>query len=185
MKKVNLKILMATCLFATAQADAARAYPIDCAILLCMAGGFPPSAECTAAKAVMIQRITPFPIEPPLQIWNCPMGGPSITSGSSGSADISGPDFDFVRSIKVWHVQNYIHHDNGEHGCRLQESVAVGSYDAVGDYRWTQSSYDQTPDFVIPQKTCSEPGTHANSRRGVGLEWTDHTGNPSNEWVSY
>ena len=36
----------------------AVAYPIDCAILLCMAGGFPPSAECAAAKAEVIRRIT-------------------------------------------------------------------------------------------------------------------------------
>ena len=51
----------------------ASAYQIDCAILLCLAGGFPPSAPCVAARAAMIQRITPWPIEPPLQIWRCPM----------------------------------------------------------------------------------------------------------------
>lgn len=51
----------------------AVAYPIDCAILLCLAGGWPGSAECTAARAEFIRRITPWPIEPPLQIWRCPM----------------------------------------------------------------------------------------------------------------
>ena len=51
----------------------ATAYPVDCAILLCLAGGFPASIECAHARAVMIARITPWPIEPPLQIWNCPM----------------------------------------------------------------------------------------------------------------
>ena len=51
----------------------AEAYPVDCAILLCLAGGWPASAECTQARAVFIRRITPWPIEPPLQIWNCPM----------------------------------------------------------------------------------------------------------------
>jgi hypothetical protein len=49
------------------------AYPVDCAILLCLAGGWPTSAECAHARAVFIRRITPWPIEPPLQIWNCPM----------------------------------------------------------------------------------------------------------------
>lgn len=49
------------------------AYPVDCAILLCLAGGWPASAECAHARAVFIRRITPWPIEPPLQIWNCPM----------------------------------------------------------------------------------------------------------------
>lgn len=49
------------------------AYPVDCAILLCLAGGWPASAECAHARAAFIARITPWPVEPPLQIWNCPM----------------------------------------------------------------------------------------------------------------
>ncbi|WP_127116224.1 hypothetical protein [Shimia sediminis] len=51
----------------------ASAYQVDCAILLCLAGGWPASAPCAHAKAVFIRRITPWPIEPPLQIWRCPM----------------------------------------------------------------------------------------------------------------
>lgn len=58
---------------ATGFVTPAAAYPIDCAILLCLAGGWPGSAECTAARAEFIRRITPWPIEPPLQIWRCPM----------------------------------------------------------------------------------------------------------------
>ena len=57
----------------TATIKPAAAYPVDCAILLCLAGGWPASAECAHARAVFIRRITPWPIEPPLQIWNCPM----------------------------------------------------------------------------------------------------------------
>ena len=53
----------------------AQSYSIDCAILICLSGGWAhPSAECTAARAEFIRRVTPWPIEPPLQIWNCPMG---------------------------------------------------------------------------------------------------------------
>jgi hypothetical protein len=52
----------------------ALAYPVDCAILLCLSGGWPASAECSHARAVFIRRITPWPVEPPLQIWRCPMG---------------------------------------------------------------------------------------------------------------
>ncbi|WP_232962803.1 hypothetical protein [Paracoccus tegillarcae] len=59
---------------AVSTATPASAYPIDCAILLCLAGGWPASAECAAARAEFIRRITPWPIEPPLQIWRCPMG---------------------------------------------------------------------------------------------------------------
>ncbi|MDE3027139.1 MAG: hypothetical protein KGH84_01910, partial [Paracoccaceae bacterium] len=50
----------------------AQGAPIDCAIFLCLAGGFPASAECSAAEAVFIARIESF--QPPLQLWNCPMG---------------------------------------------------------------------------------------------------------------
>lgn len=57
----------------TAAVSPAAAYPVDCAILLCLAGGWPASAECAHARALFIRRITPWPIEPPLQIWNCPM----------------------------------------------------------------------------------------------------------------
>lgn len=57
----------------TAVVSPAAAYSVDCAILLCLAGGWPASAECAHARAVFIRRITPWPIEPPLQIWNCPM----------------------------------------------------------------------------------------------------------------
>ncbi|MFX4295885.1 MULTISPECIES: hypothetical protein [Roseobacteraceae] len=51
----------------------AQTYQIDCAILLCLSGGWPESAECSAARAEFIRRITPWPVEPPLQIWRCPM----------------------------------------------------------------------------------------------------------------
>lgn len=54
-------------------ATPSAAYPVDCAILLCLAGGWPASIECAQARAVFIARITPWPVEPPLQIWNCPM----------------------------------------------------------------------------------------------------------------
>ena len=57
----------------TATVTPAVAYPVDCAILLCLAGGWPASVECAHARAVFIRRITPWPIEPPLQNWNCPM----------------------------------------------------------------------------------------------------------------
>ena len=54
-------------------AQPAQAYQVDCAILLCLSGGWPASTPCSMAKAEFIRRITPSPIEPPLQIWRCPM----------------------------------------------------------------------------------------------------------------
>ena len=46
----------------------AQSYQIDCAILLCLAGGWPASEPCARARAEFIRRITPWPVEPPLQI---------------------------------------------------------------------------------------------------------------------
>lgn len=62
------------------------AYPIDCAILLCMAGGFPASAECAAAKAEVIRRVTPVPVEPPLQLWRCPLNAGHSSPAGQGPA---------------------------------------------------------------------------------------------------
>ena len=98
-----------------AAAPSASAYPIDCAILLCLAGGFPASAECSAAKAEFIRRITPWPIEPPLQLWNCPMrssGGISVPGiGADGLTD----DVRRYRDgIEIYHVQMYYHKRGGD-----------------------------------------------------------------------
>ena len=71
--KRHLPVLLFGLGFSTATVSPAAAYPVDCAILLCLAGGWPASAECAQARAVFIRRITPWPIKPPLQIWNCPM----------------------------------------------------------------------------------------------------------------
>ena len=60
----------------------AQSYQIDCAILLCLAGGWPASEPCARARAEFIRRITPWPVEPPLQIWRCPMGTSFKGNGS-------------------------------------------------------------------------------------------------------
>ena len=50
----------------------AQAYDMDCAVILCLAGGFPPG--CEAAYSYMISRITAKPPKPPFGF--CAMGGP-------------------------------------------------------------------------------------------------------------
>ncbi len=79
-----------------------RAYDMDCAILLCMAGGFPPSAVCAAAYAEMIRRITPWPVRPPFGICTfaavpIALGGP----GGRGEVDISLPEYAWLRRTRV------------------------------------------------------------------------------------
>src|SRR6056297_3289748 len=65
----------------------AQTYPIDCAILLCLSGGWPASVPCARARAEFIRRITPWPVEPPLQIWRCPMGASFETAPAANSVD--------------------------------------------------------------------------------------------------
>lgn len=224
----------------------ASAYEVDCAILLCLSGGWPASAECNHARAVFIQRITPSPIEPPLQIWRCPMGAamnstPAETPGerlrimASGDAsgaglsalhsrksaqgerairavltrdegdpaasnlfhriavelseengtadiDVSGSEFDFVRSIKVWNVLHYSHAKRGRNDeCREHSNIQLGTYGVQGEFRWGSSEPAPVPDWVIPSRNC-EPGSYA---RAVGVEWTDVEGNHGYEVVNY
>lgn len=186
-------------LVSLAAPQAAKAYPVDCAILLCLAGGWPASAECTHARAVFIRRITPWPIEPPLQIWRCPMGismnapmqsRPGLAQvfvaqasvGGGADIDISGIEFDFVRSIRVWDVRYYSHRRRGrDEGCSEQIYMRLGSYGEQGEFGWQYTSPERAPSWVLPSLQCSS----SNWRRGVGVEWEDHEGNHGYEWVAY
>jgi hypothetical protein len=188
----------------------AQAYPVDCAILLCLAGGWPASAECTHARAVFIRRITPWPIEPPLQIWRCPMGvadrgplqstAPRVWDASNqigqslgqvipaqlvdGGADIdiSGLEFDFVRSIRVWDVRHYSHRERGrDDDCSERYTMRLGTYGVQGEFGWQGTIPAAAPQWVLPTRHCSS----SNWRRGVGIEWEDYEGNRGHEWVSY
>ena len=97
-----LSLTVAVILAATSPKPA-RAYDMDCAIMLCMAGGFPPSAVCAAAYREMIRRITPWPVRPPFGICSfaalpVALGGP----GGEEDLDISGPEFAWLRKTRVY-----------------------------------------------------------------------------------
>lgn len=195
--------------------EPAQAYQVDCAILLCLAGGWPASAPCAHARAVFIRRITPWPIEPPLQIWRCPMGAsfsapatlspmerlyniafrdaPQVStphdplpllrvqSDERADVDISGDAFDFVRSIRVFHIQ-FSQRENRDGDCITSDSTRLGSYGVQGDYHWTRSSVAQVP----PASELPNTG-HCNwvSYRSVFVDWRDHEGNYGFEEVRY
>ena len=84
------------CLGFGASQTSAQSYQIDCAILLCLSGGWPASTPCARARAEFVRRITPWPVEPPLQIWRCPMGAsfenPSSSTPLPRLWDILAPD---------------------------------------------------------------------------------------------
>lgn len=197
----------------TATVMPAAAYPVDCAILLCLAGGWPASAECAHARAVFIRRITPWPIEPPLQIWNCPMRASFrqekrpmeqlfdiAVRGQSepllsipevplelqlvqdrADADISGPEFDFVRSIRVFEI-TYHQRRNSDGDCISQGIVYMGTYGRQGDYNRRRSSIAEVPaasDFEVPAN-CRDY-----RHRSVFVEWRDYERTYGHEEVQY
>ncbi|MGK7664559.1 MULTISPECIES: hypothetical protein [unclassified Marinovum] len=220
----------------------AQTYPIDCAILLCLSGGWPASVPCATARAEFIRRITPWPVEPPLQIWRCPMGASFETAPVPDSADrifeafiqynstesrqsflardtadpievawrmpdatdylvpadqslrliqdradidISGPEFNFVRSIRVFDVRFARQHESGRDGdCNRSATVVLGTYGIQGDFAWQRSSIAALPaDHVGLERW----GQHCPSiyHRSVFVDWRDYEGNYGFEQVNY
>jgi hypothetical protein len=223
----------------------AQTYPIDCAILLCLSGGWPASVPCARARAEFIRRITPWPVEPPLQIWRCPMGasfdgparslptdriidalfhgaetppnfsaaaldlaalgderldleGLNTTSGNLVRADyalhlaqdradidISGPEFNFVRSIRVFDVRHAWQRESGQDGdCNRSATVVLGSYGTQGDFSWSASSPAALPAAHVGLEGWGEhcPGIW---HRSVFVEWRDYNGTYGFEQVNY
>ena len=234
---------------------AAQTYQIDCAILLCLSGGWPSSVPCARARAEFIRRITPWPVEPPLQIWRCPMGAsfvaepvttpfdrlwdvllddeallqsypaaplsnaetttvaqPAVLRRERGGAamplplpdgfsmqlvedyaneegssdiDISSPEFNFVRSIRVYMVRGWQQVSNGDsNDCFRSSSVRLGSYGMQGDYHWTTNSMAAVPPaYGLPAGW----GSHCPSigMRSVFVDWRDYAGNYGWERVDY
>lgn len=220
----------------------AQTYPIDCAILLCLSGGWPASVPCARARAEFIRRITPWPVEPPLQIWRCPMGASYDTSPSSNSADrifeaffqnnitgprqsfpardaaapievvwrtpeapdhfvpadqalqlvqdradidISGPEFNFVRSIRVFDVRYARQHESGRDGdCNRSATVVLGTYGIQGDFAWQRSSITALPADHVGLESWGQncPGIY---HRSVFVDWRDYEGNYGFEQVNY
>lgn len=164
----------------------AFSYPIDCAILLCMAGSFPASAECAAAKAEVIRRITPWPVEPPLQLWRCPMGSsPGLPIESEGTLS---PEIAAYRdAIEVWHLAKHV--TNGSGGRDLYLTAVRGTYDesghlvrqSVGEHDWP--AWLQS---TVQARTGSTLlNSYGPSFRAIVLRMQDYTGTYFTEWVSY
>jgi len=93
----------------------AQAYDIDCAIMLCMAGGFPPSAVCANAYRTMIRRITPWPSLPPFGVCTfahvpVELGG----QGGEGELDTTLPEYEWLNRTHVIWFWGQSYKDRGE-----------------------------------------------------------------------
>ncbi|MCF6446109.1 hypothetical protein [Nereida sp. MMG025] len=203
----------------------AQTYPIDCAILLCLSGGWPASVPCARARAEFIRRITPWPVEPPLQIWRCPMGASYESDQVPNSAgrifeafyqtethqslqslrgsdfvpsdhpfqlvqdradiDISGSEFDFVRSIRVFDVRYAQQRESDRDGeCNRRISIYRGTYGEQGDFTWQNSTISNLPTAHVGLenwgKHCPRIG-----HRSVFVDWLASNKNYGYEQVNY
>ncbi len=226
----------------TANRVQAQTYQIDCAILLCLSGGWPTSVPCARARAEFIRRITPWPVEPPLQIWRCPMGtsylpvmpsddrsrlyeilfyqrdrprplfSPAVEPLPTENAvvnlaepnphllpegfalqlvqdradiDISGPEFNFVRSIRVYDVRYARQNESGRDGdCNRSATVYLGTYGTQGEFSWARSAPTALPEAHtgLERWGYNCPSIY---HRSVFVDWRDYDGNYGFEQVNY
>lgn len=180
---IRLVAVAATASFLAAPVNA---YPIDCAILLCMAGGFPASTECSAAKAEVIRRITPWPIEPPLQLWRCPMGsGVGVPDGGSGTVP---PEVAAYRdAIELWSLSKHV--TTGSGGRDIYVNVSRSGYIPSGAFVRLPARDDDVPawlDAEIREHTGSTlMNEYGPGFRSIVFRMQDHTGAFSTEWINW
>lgn len=241
-----LATMASTSMVGTPKSAQAQSYPIDCAILLCLSGGWPASVPCVRARTEFMRRLTPWPVESPLQIWRCPMAatyrgqgservggdvhdilldgtrsalpfpsrfdarrpvsalpmaavfrGPGANFGDEqkyvalqlvqnrADIDISGPEFDFVRSIRVFAVHYAHQHASARDSeCLRSAVVMLGTYGIQGDFSWRRSAPGALP---VAHVGLERWGTHCPSihHRSVFVEWRDFRGDYGFEQVNY
>jgi hypothetical protein len=191
----------------------AEAYPVDCAILLCLAGGWPASAECAHARTVFIARITPWPVEPPLQIWNCPMRASlrgeakpierllDIAARGETMPLVSIPE----TASPLQLVQDRADVDISDPAYDFVRSIHVFQIEyrrhrnRDGDCNtWStirEGTYGEQGNFAwarstparVPSASAFRPGTSCSDYwfRGVFVDWTDYEGTYGFEEVRY
>ncbi|EAQ02696.1 hypothetical protein OB2597_18307 [Pseudooceanicola batsensis HTCC2597] len=98
--------------------------------------------------------------------------------------DISGPEFNFVRSIRVYDVRYVGQYDASEAGCVRSAAVYLGSYSTQGAFSWARSSPEALPAAHVGLETwgmnCPEL-----YHRSVFVDWRDYEGNYGFEQVNY
>jgi hypothetical protein len=107
------------------------------------------------------------------------------TENGTADVDISGSDFDFVRSIRVFNTTATQRHIGGSDGtCERSASVALGSYGRQGNYSWSGSSLSALPAALTG---LSDYGSDCPriAHRSVFIDWRDYEGNYGYEQVNY
>lgn len=99
--------------------------------------------------------------------------------------DISGPEFNFVRSIRVFDVRFATQREAGEgNECRRSALLYLGTYGKQGDFSWAVSAPASLPDAHVGLEgwglNC--PSLYS---RSVFVDWRDYEGNYGFEQVNY
>ena len=99
--------------------------------------------------------------------------------------DISGPEFNFVRSIRVFDVRYARQYQAGSEGdCERTASIYIGTYGTQGDFFWHRSSITALPETHVGLERWGQncPGIY---HRSVFVDWRDYEGNYGFEQVNY
>lgn len=147
---------------ALSQPDEARAYDMDCKVILCIAGGFPPG--CADAYRYMIKRITRFP-KPLPPFGFCPMSDGTEYSAHKVSYRYlgTGPEaYDCPAGTKLYFHRNDT--DRGGPGNATAICYTHTTRERIGwgrDTEWRTVYHGQSPakrvDFEL--RITIEPGT--------------------------
>ncbi len=98
------------------------------------------------------------------------------------SVDLTSPDFDVVRSIRVWDVRHYSYRRRSREGdCERSLDLVVGSYDDHANFQWSERAPAPIPSWLSLGNRCEPPSYF----RGVGVEWTDTFGFSDYELIRY
>lgn len=189
------KVLVALVGISAALSAPARvaAYDIDCAIILCMAGGFPASAVCSDAYRTMIRRITPHPVRPPFGICSF-ASAPSGASASIGeeALDVSGTDYDWLRRTRVhWFWGTAFENRNGDRrwswqirSCDHENAHCIMTLSTIGAVVPWPSEFIGGNGQSIP--TPDRAGSSSPSVSAVMIEFSDVAGNIGySRWSNY
>ncbi|PYC46705.1 hypothetical protein DI396_14155 [Litorivita pollutaquae] len=99
--------------------------------------------------------------------------------------DISGPEFNFARSIRVFDVRYARQHESGRDGdCNRSATVVLGTYGTQGDFSWQRSSITALPEAHAGLERWGQncPSIY---HRSVFVDWRDYEGNYGFEQVNY
>ena len=99
--------------------------------------------------------------------------------------DISGPEFNFVRSIRVYDVRYARQGVVGSEGdCERSASIFLGTYGFQGEFSWARSALTALPAAHIGLERWGYncPRIY---HRSVFVDWRDYQGNYGFEQVDY